>query len=204
MGNLVTARVTIRGTRPLLQHEFGEDAIPLEAVERHGVAGNDPTEWKRTCMVDENGRLYVKDTNLFTCLRDGAKNIKKGRSSIQAALVSTLLVMDQVVHLNRSLPKDGDPPKKAYSAPVYIDVDGVRNPATAGRNVRYRLAASPGWECTFMIQWDKTIVSREQMQLVLRDAGTLQGLGNGRKIGKGRFVVTNYEELPDAEIASAA
>ena len=199
MGNMVRARITICGTRPLLQHEFGEDAIPLEKAERTGVAGNDPEEWKRTCQVDNNGLLFIKDIQVFGCLRDAAKHTKKGRGSIQPLVAATLQVEDTIILLNRSMPAEGDPPKKDRSAPVYIDVCGVRNPATKARNVRYRLAASKGWEATFVILWDKTLVAREQMKTVLRDAGILCGIGDGRSVGNGRFEIAKYEELSDAE-----
>ena len=62
MGNIVMARVSIKGTRPLLWHHFGPDALPLERQEKAGVAGNDPTEWRRTVLVDKEGRLYLEPT----------------------------------------------------------------------------------------------------------------------------------------------
>jgi hypothetical protein len=201
MSNMVRSRVTIRGTRPLLQHEFGEHAIPLEKQERTGVAGNDPEEWKRTCMVNAEGQLYVKDVNVFGCLRDAAKHTKKGKSSIQALVAATLLVEESVILLDRRMPK-GEPTCDR-TQPVYIDVSGVRNPSTKARNVRYRLACCTGWKATFTITWDKTLVSRDQMRAVLNDAGILVGIADGRSVGNGRFAVEAYEELADAEEAPA-
>ena len=69
MGNMVRMKVTIKGTRPLLQHRFGPDAIPLEKGERTGVAGNDPEEWKRTCMVNSDGQLFIDGRWLWYWLR---------------------------------------------------------------------------------------------------------------------------------------
>lgn len=198
--NMVRVRVTIRGTRPLLQHEFGPDAIPLEKGERTGVAGNDPEEWRRTCMVTPAGQLYVRDTYIFGCLRDGAKYTKKGRGSIQAMLAATLQVEEPVVLIDRRMPAGGgDPPINEKTLPVYIDREGVRNPTTKARNIRYRLACSKGWRCSFTIIWDRTIVSREQMKAVIGDAGKLVGLADGRTVGNGRFVMTAWEELEYTE-----
>ena len=45
LGNLLTATVEICGTRPLLWHHFGIDAIPLQKQETEGVAGHNPNEW---------------------------------------------------------------------------------------------------------------------------------------------------------------
>lgn len=205
MGNMVRAKVTIRGTRTLLQHQFGPDAIPLEKAERTGVAGNDPDEWKKTCMVMENGQLYIPGTYIFSCLKNGAVYTKRGRTSMQSPLVSTLQVEEDILLLGRQMPDVKELIQQRTLLPhdsfveTFIYVSSVRNPATKARNVRYRLATRPGWQCEFTLCWDKTIISREQMKAILRDSGTLGGLGDGIKIGCGRFAVVNYQELDDAE-----
>jgi hypothetical protein len=200
--NIVKAAVEIRGTRPLLQHMFGPDALPLEKGERTGVAGNDPEEWRRTCMVTKDGQLYVAGTYIFGMLRDAAKHTRKGKGSIQAMVAATLQIVDDRILLDRFVPKDG--PTKDETQSVYIHVSGVRNPSTKARNVRYRLAASTGWNAEFTILWDKTIVSRDQMRAVLNDAGTLVGLADGRSVGYGRFDVKKFDELTDAKKKTAA
>ena len=58
--------------------------------------------------------------------------------------------------------------------------------------MRYRIAASPGWKTTIHLLWDKTIASRAQMESILRDAGTLVGLADGRSLGFGRFEVVQF------------
>lgn len=205
--NLARVRVTIKGSRPLLQCAFTEAAIPLEAEEGSGRAGNDPTEWRKTCMVTPGGELYIGSANVFACIRDAAKYTKKGRGSIQALVAATLQVEEAIIPLNRRMP-EGDPPRDpTCKAPVFIHVCGVKNLNTKSRNIRYRLAAGPGWACSFTILWDRTIVSREQMKAVLRDAGKLVGIADGRSVGNGRFKVTGFEELPveddDAEEEAA-
>jgi hypothetical protein len=202
MANLLRARVQIRGTRPLLQHKFGPEALPLEKGERTGVAGNDPEEWKRTSMVTPDGQLYFPGAYIFSALRDGARYTKKGRGSIQGLVAATLQVEDSLVMLDRWL-SEGEEPSQDPTQAVYIDVCGVRNPATKARNVRYRLAASVGWTASFTLLWDKTIVSRDQMRAVLNDTGVLVGLADGRSIGYGRFEVTSFEVL-NAEAAATA
>lgn len=195
--NIVRARVTIQGTRPLLQHAFGPESLPLEKGERQGVAGNDPSEWKRTCMVTRKGQLFIKPSYVFGCIRDAAKHTKRGKGSIQAVVAATLQVEDSVVLIDRQLPA-GEPSRDPTES-VYIDVCGVRNPSTKARNVRYRLACSPGWQCSFTILWDKTLVAREVMRAVLIDASILVGLGDGRSVGNGRFAILQFEELTDAK-----
>ncbi len=74
-----------------------------------------------------------------------------------------------------------------------MDIRSVRNPSTKARNVRYRVAASAGWELSFNLLWDKTIVSTSELKAVCNDAGMLVGLADGRSIGLGRFTITSFE-----------
>lgn len=190
MSNILTAQISIRGTRPLLWHAFTPDAIPLQKGERTGVAGNDPEEWRRTVLATKEGQLYLEPTYIFGCLRDGAKHTKKNRGSIQGLVAATLQIVDDRILLDRFLP---DPLTTDIDQRVYLDIRSVKNPATKGRNVRYRVAAAPGWTLATTIMWDKTIVSRQEMEAVTIDAGRLTGLGDGRAVGFGRFVVESFK-----------
>ncbi len=192
MSNIVRARIEIRGKRPLLQHAFGPEAIPLEKQERTGVAGNDPEEWRRTCMVTKDQQLFIRGTYVFAAIRDAARHTKKGRGSIQPLVGATLQIEEDRILLDRWLPVS---PSTDSADPVYVDVCGVRNPTTKGRNVRYRLACSSGWMCSFTILFDKTIVATEQIKAVLGDAGILVGLADGRSVGYGRFEVEKFSVL---------
>ena len=189
MGNILIATVIIKGVRPLLWHHFGPDALPLEKQEKTGVAGNDPEEWKKTVLKTKDGQLFIESSYIFACLRDGAKYTKKGRGSIQSMVSATLQVTSDRVLVDRHLPENVAELINQTDEPVYLDVRSVKNPNTKGRNVRYRVAASPGWRATFEIMWDKTIVSRNEMQATIIDAGRFSGLGDGRNIGFGRFTI---------------
>ncbi len=39
----------------------------------------------------------------------------------------------------------------------------------------------------FVITWEDTLVNQNEMKAIIIDAGRLVGIGNGRKIGMGRF-----------------
>jgi hypothetical protein len=203
MSNMITAKVSIRGVRPLLIHHFGPDALPLEKQEKDGVAGNSPNEWRKTALVTKEGQLYLKPSYAFATIRDAARHTKKGKGSIQPAVAATLQVVDDRILLDRFMPGfpnghafdigAAEPPPTDPDAPVYLDIQGVRNPSTKSRNIRYRVAASPGWSCFFTILFDKTVVDRNQMRAVLNDAGVLVGIADGRSIGFGRFSVESLE-----------
>ncbi len=214
--NIVQAQVTLRGKRPLWQHRFGPDALPLTPKEKTGVAGNDPEEWRHTCLINAVGQPYLLSSYLFATVREGGRFIKQGRGNLLNAIAATLQILDEpiVIH-NRWWPgyepvasegkaTDGRlpfnpltvvPPPTDPTAPLYLDVRGVRNPTTRGRNVRYRIALSPGWELACTLQFDKSIVSRDQMHSALIQSGDLVGIGNGRAIGMGRFDVLTFVEL---------
>ncbi len=192
MSNILTATVTVEGVRPLLWNAFTLAAIPLGKQEKTGVAGNAPDEWRRTVLATPEGQLYLEPSYIFGCLRDGAKYTKKGRSSIQALVVATLQILDEQILVNRFLPGNSTALPTDPTAPVYLDIRSVKNPSTQGRNIRYRVAASPGWQIAFHLLWDATVVSREQMEAVANDAGQLCGLGDGRRIGLGRFEVRMF------------
>ena len=194
MANILTAEIKVKGLRPLFWHAFGPDAIPLEKREKTGVAGNDPEEWRRTVLALPSGQLYLHSSYAFGCIRDGAKYTSRKRGTIQPFVSATLQIVDEIVLVDRFLPDPtlGTPPDANPTLPVYLDVRSVKNPATKGRNVRYRVAASAGWEAKFSIFWDKTIVSRGEMEAALTDAGRFVGLGDGRSIGYGRFTVDSF------------
>lgn len=185
------ATVTIMSKRPILFHSFSLDSIPLGKKERTGVAGNDPEEWKRSVLMTKDNQLYVDQTYIFGCLRDAGKHTKVGRGSLQSKVASTLSIVDDVILLDRFVPSE-DKLTQDKEEPVYLDIRSVKNPATKGRNIRYRIAASPGWKATFQIEWESTIVTPNQMQSVINDAGLFVGLGDGRSIGFGRFVVEHF------------
>lgn len=203
MGNLLKATVTVRGERPLMWHRFGEDAIPLEAGEKTGRAGNDPEEWRKTVLVTSKGQLYIEPTYVFGCIRDGARNVKHGKGSISKVVAATLQVTDNVVLFPLYMPgangsydvKTAPPPPRDPTLPIYLDVRGVVNPSNRARNVRYRVAAAPGWEATFHLMWDKTVVNRDLMKTAVIEAGRLVGLADGRNIGFGRFEVVDFEVI---------
>lgn len=203
MGNIIEAKVKVRGIRPMFWHAFGPDALPLEKQERTGVAGHDPEEWRQTVLTTKEGQLFIRGSYLFGAMREAARYTKRGRASLMKPIAATLQIAQDRILVDRWMPgypngneydpEIADPPEQDPELPIYLDVRGVINPSTRGRNVRYRVAASPGWSTEFTLIWDKTIVSRNEMEAVAHDAGALVGVGNGRAIGMGRFEVVEFD-----------
>lgn len=154
-------------------------------------------------MITLDEQLFLDGSYFFSCIRNAARFTKKGRGTLQNDVAATLQVLDNRVLVDRHMPghpnghafdiDKAEPPPREEAAPVYLDVRSVKNPNSKGRNVRYRVAASPGWSCSFNVLWDKTLVNRAQMEGILNDAGVLVGLADARAIGFGRFQVERFE-----------
>ncbi len=194
--NIAIAEVRIIGIRPILWHRFGSDTLSLEKREKTGVAGNNPEEWKKTVLKTQNNQLYIEPSYIFACLREGAKYTKRGRGSLQSVVSATLQVLDDKILVDRFLP---DSITTNIEEPVYLDIRGVKNPVTKSRNIRYRVCSSSGWKAIFHIAWDKSIISKFEMNSIAIDAGMLSGVGDGRSIGFGRFKVEEFLVVENAE-----
>jgi len=200
IGNQLKAEILIQGTKPLLWNHLQPSESFGKRQERGGTAGNDPTGWQRNVLFTADRQLYLLPTHIFGCFRDAAKYTKRGRSSLMSQMVSTLQVQDRRIYINRYLPEEPIKASEDIDQEVYIFMSVVKNIATRGHNIRYRVAAAAGWRCSFTLLWDKTIISRQEMETVAIDAGKLAGLADGRSIGYGRFEVLNFSvqtQLPE-------
>lgn len=189
---LYIAKVHIRGTRPFIFNRFTEDsiALPNEKKERHGVAGKNPEEWKKTFKATSEGQLCIDGSYIHRCLINAAKFTKRG---LQAQLAATLETVDnQILFTNRYIPDLKEITRDSNNS-VYIDVRSVKMQRTSARHVRYRLAVSKGWELNFSIIWEATVVGKELMESVCNDAGLLVGIGDNRVNGYGRFEVLEFK-----------
>ncbi|MBE7384380.1 MAG: hypothetical protein F6J95_023575 [Leptolyngbya sp. SIO1E4] len=149
----------------------------------------------------------MSTTYVFGMVRDAARNVKKGRGSIQKDVASTVQCVEDQVWVTRDgdrlvVPEEpevielGTWPSDELP-PVYVEVCGVRNPSTRARNVRYRVACSPGWQIEFSIIWDAAVVSRYEMEQVVSLGGTLTGIADGRTAGYGRFKLVDWQVCDD-------
>lgn len=201
MSQFLTAQVAIEGVRPILWHAFGPDSIPIEKQEKTGVAGNDPEEWRRTVLMTTERQLYIKPSYVFGCIREGGRHVPKKRGTMMLDISGTMQVADPIIYIDRYVPEE--PLINEISEPVYLDVSGVKNPATKGRNIRYRVAACAGWHCSFNLFWDGTMVSRSVIEQAIIAAGQVVGLGDGRSIGNGRFIMLSFEVSNAAKTPAA-
>lgn len=188
----ISAKVTIEGTKPLLFHTFPIDTLS-EKKAKSGTQGSAPEEWKNTVLMNEKRQLYVFDSYLVGAISGGAKEIKIGKGNLSKKVSSTVEVSPAKIFLDDLFVPEEKNLTKLDHEPVYLDIRAVVNPMTKGRNVRYRIAAKSGWCLSFIATWDDYIVSKDQMKVCIENGGMFAGIGDGRKIGFGKFMVTSFE-----------
>lgn len=196
MRKLTKATVTIKGTRAILFHAFREEQLQAKKKQA-GTTGNNPDEWKDTVYMDKDRQLYVTAENLFALLKMGARHTKVGRGTIKDKVGATLQIPPGLYYIKNRFVPDDEEIDRDDTKPVFLHVCSVKNPATKGRNMRYRVGASPGWEIVFTMFWDESVVSKELMKGVVEDAGVLEGLLDGRSIGYGRFELVSFDISKD-------
>lgn len=196
---MLKAKVHIYGIKPILFHKFNIEVLTQLSKKKSGSSGNNPEEWK-TSFFHEDGKIYMPGDYIFSNLKNASFHTKIGRGSIQKTWVSAVQVLTDKVFLNREMFADWEN-KGAVDLvtlqntdlPVYVDIRMVDNPNTKGKNVRYRVACSPGWECSYELLIDDTLISKEIVKKVVEDAGKLIGIADARTLGYGRFKVETLE-----------
>lgn len=183
----IKAKVEIEGIKPLLFHCFPIDALS----EKNSKIGED--EWKETVYMDEKRQLYLPGINFRNSIAAGGKEIKIGRGTLYKKIESTLEVEEIKIYLQDMFVPEEENLLRLDTEKVYLDVRSVVNPATRGRNIRYRIACRKGWQCYFHVTWDDYLCSKEQIKICLENAAAFQGVGDGRKIGFGRYKILNFE-----------
>jgi len=188
---------TAIGTKPLLYHKFNIEVLSNKTKTKSGTTGNDPEEWKTTVHVDGK-RLFFPHDYWLSCIKDGGKYVKQGRGTISNKLAGCMSILSERTYLNIELPdlidklETSDMPRDPTKS-IFLDVRGVKNPATKGKNVRYRLGVKAGWQTQVELEFDDTVLSKDDIRKALEAAGKFSGIGDGRSIGYGRFEVVDVE-----------
>lgn len=188
------AKIECEGTRPFLFNHLAINFLSTDRKSLSGSAGNNAEEWKDKVLYTKDNQLYIPSSYIIGAFKGGSLYTKVGRGTIMKKLIATLMVLDETILFDRHLPKNHKKLKvNNTEEDVYLDIRTVRNPNTKGSNLRYRIGLKKGYKFSFKIMWDDSIVSEDQMRNVARDAGMLVGIGDGRAIGLGRFLVEDFK-----------
>lgn len=188
----VKAKIAVKGTKPLLFHTFPIDTLS-SGKSRSGSAGKDEEEWKSTVLMTGERQLYVMGCYIVGAIKSAGKLIKVGKGNMMKKIESCLECLEDVVLLKDLYVPKEDQLTRSPMDNIYLDVRSVVNPSTKGRNLRYRVAAKAGWEISTAVEWDDSIVSKENIKECIVNAGLYEGIGDGRRIGFGRFALISFE-----------
>jgi hypothetical protein len=185
--------IEIEGVKPLLFHTFPIDTLS-GSKSKSGSTGNNAEEWKATVLMTPTRELYVYNSYIVGCITAGGKQIKVGKGTLNKKVGSTLEIKEPELLLGLYVPEEEDLLRKS-DEPVYLDVRSVVNPMTKGRNIRYRIAAKAGWKIKATLSWDDRTVSKEDMKACVENGGLFEGIGDGRRIGFGRFRLLSFKSI---------
>ena len=162
------AKVTIRGTSPLLMKRY-----PLEPIEGVDKKPREEQAELAAYRIPRTGELYIPGVAIQRALVKAAAYSKgKGRASLMKVAAACLMVQPEYVGLGT----------KKYE----IDSRAVVVPATKGRIVRHRPRVDK-WKVTFKLEWDQTLLNEMQVKRIVEDMGKRVGLLEFRPSCNGPF-----------------
>lgn len=163
-----TLKVVIRGVSPLLMHRFiGE---PPE-----GMKNKPPKEQAELAAYRDpkTQDLYIPVENLTRALISGASYSKgKGRSSLQKEVAAAVFISPARISLGT----------KTFE----VDTRAVVIPATRGRVLAHRPRIDE-WGASFNLEYDETLIKKEQIGKIISDTGARSGLMDFRPEKKGPY-----------------
>jgi hypothetical protein len=170
-------KVKIKGMSALLMHQY--PMTPVEALEKKPI----PEQAEHAAYRDSHtGELYVPGIAVQRAFVNGATFSKgKGRATLQKPVAACVLVTPERIPLGVD--------------EFVIDTRPVVIPSTKGRVLRHRPRLN-SWEIEFMLEYDDTLLTEEQMRRIVDDTGTRVGILDFRPEKKGpfgRFCVSLWE-----------
>lgn len=174
-----TIQITIESLSPILMNRFPEEPIP-------GLDKKTKDEQAEVAAyrIPQSHHLYVPGVAVQRALINGAVYCKgKGRASLQKIAAACLMVTPEYLDLG----------SKNY----VIDSRPVVNPTTKGRIMKHRPKLER-WSITFQLEYDETLLSKDQLREIVDLTGKRVGLLDFRPERKGmfgRFIVTKWQSL---------
>ena len=173
--------VTIRGTRPLLQHRFPEETAGAKAEKRTGPH-DDSKEAELSLYRLPDGTVYQPAEHIEGALKQAAKDFRiEGKRSRSYSV----LVQAQLEIQPRQIP---------HKIQHWVtDSRSVVLSATRGRIMRHRPRFDE-WELEFQIIDNDSQIPVDVIRAILEHSGNHEGIGDYRP-KYGRFAITKFDEV---------
>lgn len=169
-------KVKLKSDGPLLMHALPQE--PQEKIRDTGKEFDPKEEAEKGLYRDKEGRIYFPSRWIKGCLESAAKGVRKGRVDLRSKVIQGVSISPTFIY-----------PTKLSD--YVIDQQYVR---LQGRNLILRSRPRfDEWEIEFEINFDEEIISANDIQKLLERGGRFIGIGDGRKIGYGRFRVIEFE-----------
>lgn len=191
-------RVMIEGTSPYVCNKFSPKAAEKMLAYFERSPGKHAPKEKINPEEEAKSRLYVTEDGRYgipaAALRKALIEAGRFCSLKMKQLAGTIDVLGECYDADVGVPlvplQGGEPE---------IFVSSVKN--TSGtRDLRWRPYFKPGWRCTFTVIYDDKILSKADVEELLKYAGTSVGIGDGRPLspcspglGFGRWKVVKVE-----------
>lgn len=143
---------------------------------------------EKALYKNEEGEEIIPSPNLMSCIVEGGRFFKNGKSKVTTQKNSLLYACVSI--------EDLEIPLKSKSG-WKVDTRPIRMPSTGGRLLRHR-PMFDDWELTFESEVDTEILSVGLFRQIVDAAGKRIGLGDYRPDRKGpygKFVVTEWKEI---------
>lgn len=190
--------IQIEGITPMICNRFTEarqaKASSGNSTTQVGDLGSPQEQAEERLYKDEKGNLVIPQPNIFSCIIEGGKFFKAGKSKITT--IKSSLIPGCVEIEGVTIPIE-------YKDSWTVDSRPVRIPATGGRIICHRPIFND-WKLSFIVFLDTDIIGVKIFREIVDAAGRRIGLGDFRPACKGpfgRFVVTKWKEK---ELAKAA
>lgn len=174
--------VVIEGITPLILHAFTDAAQQAasggsSSSAAAGDRGTPQEQAESHLYKGIKGDLILPQPNLFSCIIEGGKFFKAGKSKIttmRSSLIPAAVVINEI-----EIPIE-------HKEPWVVDTRAVRIPATGGRIQRHR-PMFHDWRLTFTVELDTTEIGVKLFRQIVDAAGSKIGLGDFRPACKGPF-----------------
>jgi hypothetical protein len=197
-------KVKITGQRALLMHN-AQLADPLHPTTRRikqltaiGSSKRSDEEHQELARLEFHGGLYLCSTGpclteeqILAGLRDAAPSVKRG---LQTSIIGGVTIEDDEIPLIYKGPRDPDELWEAVDKAgerTFVDRRIVNlNPSgrKPTRGPRTRARFNPPWSVEFVLLAANDLgIGLNEIKKLFANLGALRGLGDGRKIGFGRF-----------------
>jgi hypothetical protein len=169
-------RVKLKSDGPLLMHALPQ--VHEEKIRDTGKEYDPKEEVEKSLYRDKEGKIYFPSRWIKGCLESAAKGVKKGRVNLKSKIIQAVSIHPSQIY-----------PIKLSD--YEIDQQYVR---LMGRNLILRSRPKfDEWEIDFEIHHDEEIIGAADIKKLLERGGKFIGIGDGRKIGYGRFEIEEFK-----------